>query len=49
MRGLVSESAASAKAVAALSYPNILSIFDFGTQDGVAYAVMELSEARKTS
>ena len=33
-----------AKAVAALSHPNILSIFDFGTQDGMAYAVMELLE-----
>ncbi len=33
-----------AKAVAALSHPNILSIFDFGTQGGVAYAVMELLE-----
>ncbi len=33
-----------AKAVAALSHPNILSIFDFGNQDGVAYAVMELLE-----
>ncbi len=33
-----------AKAVAALSHPNILSIFDFGTHDGVAYAVMELLE-----
>jgi Tol biopolymer transport system component len=31
-----------ALAVAALSHPNILSIFDFGTQDGVSYAVMEL-------
>src|SRR6202158_3734974 len=31
-----------AKAVAALSHPNILAIFDFGTQDGIAYAVMEL-------
>ena len=31
-----------AKAVAALSHPNILSIFDFGTHDGVPYAVMEL-------
>ncbi len=31
-----------AKAVAALSHPNILSIFDFGTDHGVAYAVMEL-------
>jgi TolB-like protein/Flp pilus assembly protein TadD len=33
-----------AKAVAALSHPNILSIFDFGTHDGIAYAVMELLE-----
>ena len=31
-----------AKAVAALSHPNILSIFDFGVHDGLAYAVMEL-------
>ena len=33
-----------AKAVAALSHPNILSIFDFGTHDGVSYSVMELLE-----
>jgi TolB-like protein/tetratricopeptide (TPR) repeat protein len=33
-----------AKAVAALSHPNILAIFDFGTHDGVSYAVMELLE-----
>jgi eukaryotic-like serine/threonine-protein kinase len=33
-----------AKAVAALSHPNILAIFDFGSQDGIAYAVMELLE-----
>jgi len=33
-----------AKAVAALSHPNILAIHDFGTQDGVAYAVTELLE-----
>ncbi|HQR36314.1 MAG TPA: serine/threonine-protein kinase, partial [Blastocatellia bacterium] len=33
-----------AKAVAALSHPNILSIFDFGTEEGVSYAVMELLE-----
>ena len=33
---------AEAKAVAALSHPNILGIFDFGTHDGTAYAVMEL-------
>ena len=31
-----------AKAVAALSHPNILGIFDFGTHEGTAYAVMEL-------
>lgn len=33
-----------AKAVAALSHPNILAIFDFGTHDRIAYAVMELLE-----
>jgi serine/threonine protein kinase/tetratricopeptide (TPR) repeat protein len=33
-----------AKAVAALSHPNILAIFDFGTDGGVSYAVMELLE-----
>ncbi|MGE5344618.1 MAG: protein kinase domain-containing protein, partial [Acidithiobacillales bacterium] len=33
-----------ALAVAALSHPNILSIFDFGKQDGVSYAVTELLE-----
>jgi serine/threonine protein kinase len=33
-----------AKAVAALSHQNILSIFDFGSENGVAYAVMELLE-----
>jgi TolB-like protein/tetratricopeptide (TPR) repeat protein len=33
-----------AKAVAALSHPNILSIFDFGTHEGVSYAVTELLE-----
>ncbi len=33
-----------ARAIAALSHPNILSIHDFGTDGGVAYAVMELLE-----
>ncbi len=31
-----------AKAVAALSHPNILAIHDYGSSDGVTYAVMEL-------
>jgi len=31
-----------ARAIAALSHPNVLTIFDFGTSDGHAYAVMEL-------
>ncbi len=33
-----------AKAVAALSHPNILAIHDFGTHQGTAYAVTELLE-----
>ena len=33
-----------AKAVAALSHPNILAIHDFGTHTGISYAVMELLE-----
>ena len=33
-----------ALAAAALSHPNILAIFGFGTQEGTAYAVMELLE-----
>jgi serine/threonine-protein kinase len=31
-----------AKTVAALSHPNIVALHDFGTQQGVSYAVMEL-------
>src|SRR6516225_5008144 len=33
-----------ARAVAALSHPNILAIHDYGTHGGVIYAVMELLE-----
>jgi eukaryotic-like serine/threonine-protein kinase len=33
-----------AKAVAALSHPNILAIFDVGSEQGVSYVVMELLE-----
>lgn len=33
-----------ARAVAALSHPNILGIHDYGTEEGVCYAVMELLE-----
>src|SRR3984893_7228590 len=33
-----------AKAVATLSHPNILAIHDFGTHEGISYAVMELLE-----
>ncbi len=33
-----------AKAVAALSHPNILAIHDFGRERGIAYAVMEMLE-----
>ena len=31
-----------ARAVAALSHPNVLAIHDFGTEEGVSYAVTEL-------
>jgi len=33
-----------ARAVAALSHPNIMAIFDLGKQGGIDYAVMELLE-----
>ena len=33
-----------ARAVAQLSHPNILAIYDFGRQGGTAYVVMELLE-----
>src|SRR5688572_28010987 len=35
-----------AQAVAALSHPNILSVFDVGTRDGTFYIVTELLEGR---
>jgi serine/threonine protein kinase len=35
-----------AKAVAALSHPNILAIYDVGVEDGVSFAVMELLEGK---
>jgi TolB-like protein/Flp pilus assembly protein TadD len=35
-----------ALAVAALSHPNILSIFDFGSHEGIAFAVTELLEGQ---
>jgi serine/threonine-protein kinase len=35
-----------AKALAALSHPNTVSIFDFGVDGGIAFAVMELLEGR---
>lgn len=41
---MLSRFEAEAKAVAALSHPNILAIFDAGESDGVRYAVTELLE-----
>ena len=38
-----------AKAVAALSHPNILEIFDFGSEGGITYAVTELLEGETLS
>ena len=35
-----------AKALATLSHPNIVSIFDVGTEKGISYVVMELLEGR---
>jgi serine/threonine protein kinase len=35
-----------ARTMASLSHPNILNIFDFGQQDGITYAVMELLEGQ---
>jgi hypothetical protein len=35
-----------ARAVAALSHPSILALYDYGTADGIAYAVTELLDGR---
>ena len=35
-----------AKAVAQLAHPNILEIWDFGSEDGIPYAVMELLDGK---
>ena len=49
-RALISDADAAARfvrearAVASLSHANILSIFDFGSENGITYAVMELLE-----
>ncbi|HEX4963530.1 MAG TPA: protein kinase [Thermoanaerobaculia bacterium] len=42
--GALARFAREAKAVAALSHPNILAIYDFGSDDGLCYAVTELLE-----
>jgi serine/threonine-protein kinase len=36
-----------AKAAARLSHPNIVHVWDFGEQDGVAYLVMEFIQGRE--
>jgi tRNA A-37 threonylcarbamoyl transferase component Bud32/Tol biopolymer transport system component len=41
-RGALERLEREAKALASTSHPSILAIFDFGTADGVTYAVMEL-------
>ncbi len=43
-RALLERFDREARAVAALSHPNILAIFDFGSEGGRTYAVMELLE-----
>ncbi|HLJ75719.1 MAG TPA: serine/threonine-protein kinase, partial [Thermoanaerobaculia bacterium] len=44
MPGMLERFEREARAVAALSHPNILAIHDFGTDNGTTYAVMELLE-----
>ena len=43
-KALLARFMVEAKAVAALSHPNILALFDVGTQRGISYAVTELLE-----
>ena len=40
----VSRFESEAKAIAALAHPNVLAIYDVGTQDGIPYVVTELLE-----
>lgn len=45
-RAALSRFEREAKAVAALSHPNILTLFDVGTEAGISFAVMELLEGQ---
>jgi serine/threonine protein kinase len=44
--GRIARFEGEARAIAALSHPNILAIHDFGNQNGVPYAVTELLEGQ---
>jgi serine/threonine-protein kinase len=35
---------AEARTVAALSHPNVVALYDFGRENGIVFAVMELLE-----